>query len=112
MDKNKGRNIFKYLKDKYGKEVVRLLRNWENISERMVDFRNHRWFTLRCTKVRITPVSSKLKTLQFKTAKSFHIFHEAERQLLYDRVRSINILLNKLEKYWLWMFLILFDIMY
>ena len=35
LDKNKGSNIFKYLKDKYGEETVRLLRNWENIIKKM-----------------------------------------------------------------------------
>ena len=36
----------------------------------------------RCIKVRITPVSSKRKNpLQFKTARSYHIIHKAERQL-------------------------------
>ena len=61
MDKNKGSNIFKYLRDKYGEEVVRLLRNWENIIKKMADIRNHRHFMLRCIKVRITPVSCRLK---------------------------------------------------
>ena len=61
MDINKDSNMFKYLKDKYGKEVVRLVRNWENTIKKMADFRNHRCFTIRCIKVRLTPVSCKLK---------------------------------------------------
>ena len=42
----------------------------------------------------------KLKNpLQFKTAKCYQIIHKVERQLLYDRVRSINRLLENLEKH-------------
>ena len=64
----------------------------------MVDYRNHRHFTLRCIKVRITPVSCKIKNpIQFKTARSYYIIHKAERQLLYDRVRNINRVLDMYE---------------
>ena len=91
-------NISKCLKDKYGEEIVGLVRIWENTIKKMADFRNNSHFTLGCIKVRITLVSCKLKNpLQFKTAKSYQIIHKAERQLLYDRVRSINNLLEKLE---------------
>ena len=100
MDIDKGSSMFKYLKDKHGEEDVGLLRNWENTIKKMADFRNHRCFTLRCIKVRITPVSCKLKDpLQFKTEKSYQIIHKVERQLLCDRVRNINKLLGNLEKH-------------
>ena len=79
-------------------ESVGLVRKWENIIKKMADFRNHRHFTLRCIKVRLTPVSCKFKkTLLFKTNRSYQIIHKAERQL-YDRVRSINFILEKMEK--------------
>ena len=99
MDSNKDSNIFKYLKDKYGQESVAISQKMSTI-KKMADFRNHRCFTLRCIEVRLTPVSCKLKkTLQFKTNRSYQIIHKAERQLLYDRVRSINVILEKLEKH-------------
>ena len=62
----------------------------------MADLRNHRHFTLRCIKVRLTPVSCKLKN-PVQSAKCYHIIHKAERQLLYDRIRSINSILECLE---------------
>ena len=78
MDTNKGSNLVKYLKDKYGEDSVKLLRNWEFIVK-MADYRNHRCFTLRCIKVRITSFSCKIKNpLQFKTARNYHIIHKAE----------------------------------
>ena len=95
MDTNKGSNLFKYLKDKSGEE---LLRNWEFIVKKMADYRNHRHFILRYIKVRITPVSCKIKNpLQFKTTSSYHIIHKSERQLLYDRDRNINRVLDMYE---------------
>ena len=88
MDTNKFSNVFSYLKDKYGGENVRLLRNWDFIVKKMSDYRNHR-FTLRCIKVEITPVSCRLKN-PLKSNKSYHIIHRVEKQLLYERVRNIN----------------------
>ena len=98
METNKGSNLFKYLRNKYGEDSVKLLRNWEFIVKKMEDYRNHKHFTLKCIKVRITPVSCKIKNpLQFKTATSYQIIHKAERQLLYDRVRNINRVLDMYE---------------
>ena len=57
MDTNKVSNIFKYLKDKYGEDSVKQLRNGKFLVKKMVHFRNHRHFTLKCIKGRITPVS-------------------------------------------------------
>ena len=52
----------------------------------------------KCIKVRITPVSCNIKNpLQFKTARSYQIIHKSERQLLYDRVRNINRVLDMYE---------------
>ena len=46
MDTNKVSNLFSHLNDKYGGEIVRLLRNWEFIVKKMmVDYRNHRRYT-------------------------------------------------------------------
>ena len=63
----------------------------------MADYRNHRRFMLRCIKASITPVSCKLKN-PLKTKKSYNIIHKAEKQLLYERVRNINNILESLNK--------------
>ena len=55
MNTNKVSNIFKCLRDKYGEDSVKLLRNWEFIVKKMADYRNHRCFTLKSIKVRMTP---------------------------------------------------------
>ena len=52
---------------------------------------------LRCIKASITPVSCKLKN-PLKTKKSYNIIHKAEKQLLYEQVRNINIIQESLNK--------------
>ena len=78
MDTNKASNPFSNLRNKYGGESVKLLRDWENIVRKMVDFRNHRRFSLRCIKVKNTHVSCKLKNSP-NSRKSYQIFHKADK---------------------------------
>ena len=56
---------------------------------KMVDFQNHRRFTLRCLSKDLIPVSIKLKTT-VKTLKGIYIVRKAERMLMNERIRSIN----------------------
>ena len=64
----------------------------------MADFRNHRIFMLRYIMVRVTLISCRIKNpLHIKTAKSDHIIHKAERQLLQERNRNINSILYMYE---------------
>ena len=62
----------------------------------MVDFQNHRCFTLRCLSEKVTPVSIKLKS-HVKTPISFQIIRRAERALLNERVGTINNTINMLN---------------
>ena len=55
----------------------------------MVDFSNHRRFTLRCLREDLILVSIRLKSF-IKTPKGCHIIRKAERALLNERVRSVN----------------------
>ena len=55
----------------------------------MVDFENHRRFTIRCLSKDVIPVSVRLKST-IKTPKGRYIIRKAERALLNERVRSIN----------------------
>ena len=63
----------------------------------MANFRNHRWFTIKCLKNNIIPVSIRLKT-NIKTTKGLDIIRRAEKQLLNECIRSIN---NQLELFML-----------
>ena len=81
------------MKEEYGQRSVFLLRLWENLEKKMADYRNHRRFSLRCLKSEVVPVSIRLKT-NMKTSKGFQIIRRAEKQLLNERIRSVN---NTLE---------------
>ena len=56
---------------------------------KMLDFQNHRRFTLRCLSKDLIPVSIKLKTT-VKTPKGIYIVRKAGRMLMNERIRLIN----------------------
>ena len=56
---------------------------------KMVDFSNHRRFSLRCLSEGLIPTSIKLRT-NIRTPKGQHIIYKAEKSLLNERIRSIN----------------------
>ena len=99
MYTDKDSSLINDLRTKYGEEGVRLFRKWEIIVKKMVDYRNHRRFTLKCIKASITPISCKLKNpLLYKSSRSYQIIHKVEKQLLYERIRNINSILATLDK--------------
>ena len=55
----------------------------------MVDFQNHRHFSLRCLSNNIIPTSVRLKST-IRTPKAKYIIHRAEKALLNERIRSIT----------------------
>ena len=84
---NRMRNDF--IKEKHGKESLCSLWEWESLESKDSDYRNHWRFTLRCLSKGLIPVSVRLiSTINTRTAKQ--IIHKAERQLLQDRVKGIN----------------------
>ena len=91
------RNLHKFISDQYGTEAVHLLRGWDKLQIRDIDYRNHQIFTLRCISKGITPVSIRLKNT-VKTEKARKIIRNAERDLLQARVKSINSLLDNNAK--------------
>ena len=56
---------------------------------KMVDFSNHRRFSLRCLSKGLIPTSIKLKS-NIRTPKGQHIIYKAEKSLLNERIRNIN----------------------
>ena len=83
------RSIHSQITSEYGKDTVKIFCKWEKIEYKMVDFSNHRRFTLRCLSKNLIPVSVRLKST-FKTPKSKQIIRKAERALLNEQVRLIN----------------------
>ena len=83
------RNIHAQITSEYGQENVKTFRCWEKFEYKMVDFSNHRRFSLRCLSKGLIPVSVRLKS-SIKTPKGRQIIKKAEIALLNERVRSIN----------------------
>ena len=86
-------NLHKNIKEQYGLEAIQQLCQWEKNAIRVSDFRNHRIFPLRCIGLNLILVSIRLKPVRSKqnnSASARKIIEKAEKQLMQDRVRSIN----------------------
>ena len=83
------RNIHNHLNLQYGREMHQNFCRWEKLEMKMVDFSNHRRFSLRCLSEGLIPTSIKLKS-NIKTPKGQWIIYKAEKSLLNERIRNIN----------------------
>ena len=96
------RNLHAFIKEEFGEESILRLQLWEKIEKKMANYRNHGRFLIKCLKQEITPVSIKLKK-NIHTTKASDIIRRAEKQLLDERIRSINnmieIDMNKRDAY-------------
>ena len=90
------RTIIQIINQEYGKEALAIFRKWENLNMKMCNDENHRRFSLRCLGNGIIPVSIRLKN-HVRTQRSDNIIHKAERCLLNERIREVNMTLNKLK---------------
>ena len=86
---NRMRNIHLHIRSEHGVKSVKILWQWEIIEYKMVDFQNHRRFSLRFLSKDVIPVSIRLKS-NIRTPKGYYIIKKAERALLNERIRSIN----------------------
>ena len=85
-----------YIHKEYSQESVKLWQKWERSEKKMVDFKNHRRFTLRCLDSNIIPVSLKLKR-NIRTPRPSNVIKKTERALLNERIRTINSTIEMLE---------------
>ena len=94
--KNRMRNLHLHIKTEYDGESKEIFHHLERIQLKMVDFQNHRRFTLRCLSEKVVPVSIKLES-QVKTPKGLQIIRKTEISMLNQRIRSINNIINMLS---------------
>ena len=83
------RNIHAQITSEYGKANVRIFQQWKKFEYKMMDFSNHRRFSLRCLSKDLIPVSVRLRS-NVKTPKGRQIIKKGERALLNERIRTIN----------------------
>ena len=83
------RGLVKILEQEYRKNAIATYRKWEKFEGKVSDYKNHRRFSLRCLDKGLVPVSLKLKN-HIRTQRGRSIIEKAEKQLLNERVKSIN----------------------
>ena len=91
------RNLHQILLQEYGLEARGLFRDWERLQLRASNYKNHRIFTFRCVHKDLIPVSIKLKST-LKTEKARKIIRKAEKDLLQERMKAINSILDNTAK--------------
>ena len=87
------RNLHQIILQEYGIEVQHLVRDWERLWLREIDYKNHRIFTLRCLHKELVPVSLKFKST-LNTTRAKKIIRKVEKDLIQARIKSINNILN------------------
>ena len=70
---------------------VILLWQREHLAKKMADYGNDTMFSFMCLSAAITPVSIRLKNT-VRTSGNFEIIRRAEKHLLNERIRAINII--------------------
>ena len=87
------RNLHQIILQEYGIEAQHLVRDWERLWLREIDYKNHRIFILRCLHKELVPVSLKLKST-LNTTRAKKIIRKVEKELIQARIKSINNILN------------------
>ena len=86
---NRMRNLHSIIEKGFRRESVAVFRDWEQHVKKLANFKNDRRFTVRYLSQRITPVSLRLKR-NIKTERGIKIIQRAEKQLMDERVRQTN----------------------
>ncbi|XP_072039090.1 uncharacterized protein [Amphiura filiformis] len=90
-------NLFKDLRENYGRNAVRDLRSLENTERKISRFRCHRVFSLRAKHSGLIPTSLKLKC-PINSVRARDIVKKAEKALLNERIRVISNKIRYLEQ--------------
>jgi len=82
-------HLFSEIKSKYGREAVKVVRDFEAGAKKISRFRNHLVLSLRCKQIGIRPPSLKLRCpVISKRTKT--VIRNNEQCLLNERIRVIN----------------------
>ena len=94
----KSNNLFHTLHQRYGQSLIKEVRSLEGKEHKLVKFKQHRVFNLRCLKENTVPKSVKLNFKQFKQLNECKILCKTHRQILNSRVRKTNRTIDKISK--------------
>ena len=91
----KSNNLFHTLNQRYGQSLIKEVRSLEGKEHKLVRFKQHRVFNLRCLKKNVVPKSVKLN---FKQLNECKILCKIHHQILNSRVRKTNRTIDKISK--------------
>ena len=94
----KSNDLFHTLNQRYGKSLIKEVRSLEGKEHKLVRFKQHRVFNLRCLKENVVPKSVKLNFKQFKQLNERKIICKTHHQILNSRVRKTNRTIDKISK--------------
>ena len=94
----KSNNLFHTLHQRYGQSLIKEVRSLESKEHKLVRFKQHRVFNLRCLKENVVPKSVKINFKQFKPLNEQKILCKTHRQILNSRVRKTNKAIDKFNK--------------
>ncbi|XP_072027782.1 uncharacterized protein [Amphiura filiformis] len=89
-------SIHSVIRKEYGKDCLKLTKDFEKTSRKVANYRNHLRFSLRCLHADVIPRSARLQST-IKGSRVEKILHNTERKLLNERIRQINYTINKLN---------------
>ena len=94
----KSDNLFHTLHQRYGQSLIKQVRSLEGKEHKLVRFKQHRVFNLRCLKENIVPKSVKINYKQFKPLRERKIICKTHHQILNSRVRHCNSVIDQIAK--------------
>ena len=94
----KSNNLFHSLNQRYDQSLIKEVRSLESKEHKLVRFKQHRVFNLRCLKENVIPKSVKLNFKQFKQLNERKILCKTHCQILNSRVRKTNRTIDKISK--------------
>ena len=89
-------SLHSIIRDEYGQDCVKLVRDYENSAKKIANFKNHLRFNLHCKHHGVVPPSLKLSS-NVNGKKAENILRRAEKQLLNVRIGDTVKYLKKLD---------------
>ena len=85
----KSNNLFRTLNQRYGQSLIKEVRSLEGKEHKLVRFKQHRVFNLRCLKENVVPKSVKLNFKQFKQLNECKILCKTHRKFLTVKLEKL-----------------------
>ena len=93
-------NLFSELRSRHGQQAVNMVkhvRDLENLEKKIARHRNHLTFTHRCKDEGVTPTSLKLRC-PINTNEARNIIDKAHKELIRERIRGVSNWVSDLNK--------------